>query len=118
VNFANPDMVGHTGDLAAAMRAVARVDQAVGRAWDAVVAAGGAMLVTADHGNCETMIDPKTGGPHTAHTLNEVPIFLVNGPEGARLRPGGRLADVAPTLLELMALKAPAAMTGRSLLAR
>ena len=77
--------------------------------------AGGAMIITADHGNCETMIDPKTGGPHTAHTTNLVPVALIGGPEGAQLR-DGRLADIAPTLLELMELDQPAEMTGKSLL--
>ena len=76
------------------------------------------MIVTADHGNCETMIDPETGGPHTAHTLNPVPVILVGGPEGARLRDGGVLGDLAPTLLELMRLPQPEEMTGASLLIR
>ena len=75
------------------------------------------MIVTADHGNCEQMVDPETGGPHTAHTLNPVPVILVGGPEGARLRQSGRLADLAPTLLALMALDTPEEMTGESLLA-
>lgn len=116
-NFANPDMVGHTGDLGAAIKAVEKVDDCLGRAAQAVEEAGGAMLVFADHGNCETMADPETGGPHTAHTLNQVPFILVGGPEGARLA-DGRLADVAPTALGLMGLAAPAAMTGRNLLSR
>jgi 2,3-bisphosphoglycerate-independent phosphoglycerate mutase len=116
VNYANPDMVGHTGDLQAAIRACEAVDEGLGRTLAALEAAGGAMLVTADHGNCETMIDPKTGGPHTAHTLNPVPVILVGGPSGARLR-DGRLADLAPTLLELMELEKPPEMTGQSLLA-
>jgi len=118
VNYANPDMVGHTGDLQAAVRACAAVDRGLARALAALEAAGGAMIVTADHGNCETMIDPATGGPHTAHTTNPVPVILVGGPEGARLRDGGRLADLAPTVLELMGLDQPAAMTGASLIAR
>ncbi len=75
------------------------------------------MIVTADHGNCDVMVDPATGGPHTAHTLNPVPVILVGGPQGARLREGGRLADLAPTLLALMGLDQPAEMTGESLLA-
>jgi 2,3-bisphosphoglycerate-independent phosphoglycerate mutase len=79
-------------------------------------AVGGAMIVTADHGNCETMVDPETGGPHTAHTLNLVPVALYGGPKGATLRDGGRLADLAPTILELMALPKPIEMTGESLL--
>ncbi len=118
-NFANPDMVGHTGDLEAAKRAVASVDRALGAAVEALEKAGGAMIVTADHGNCEMMIDPETGGPHTAHTLNPVPILLVDAREGApavALAQGGRLADVAPTLLELLGVAQPPQMTGRSLL--
>ncbi|MBC7132359.1 MAG: 2,3-bisphosphoglycerate-independent phosphoglycerate mutase [Roseovarius sp.] len=117
VNYANPDMVGHTGDLKAAIAACEAVDAGLGRAVDALERAGGAMIVTADHGNCEVMVDPETGGPHTAHTLNPVPVILVGGPEGARLRDGGRLADLAPTVLGLMGLAPPEEMTGRSLLA-
>ena len=116
VNYANPDMVGHTGDLQAAIRACEAVDQGLGRAIEALERVGGAMIVTADHGNCETMIDPATGGPHTAHTLNPVPVILVGGPEGASLR-DGRLADLAPTLLDLMGLERPPEMTGESLIA-
>jgi 2,3-bisphosphoglycerate-independent phosphoglycerate mutase len=115
VNYANPDMVGHTGDLAAAMAACAAVDAGLGRVVDALEKAGGAMIVTADHGNCEMMIDPETGGAHTAHTLNPVPVALVGGPEGAVLR-DGRLADLAPTLLALMGLEQPVEMTGVSLI--
>jgi 2,3-bisphosphoglycerate-independent phosphoglycerate mutase len=115
VNYANPDMVGHTGDLQAAIRACEAVDQGLGRALDALAEVGGAMIVTADHGNCETMIDPETGGPHTAHTLNPVPVILVGGPQGANLRKG-RLADLAPTLLDLMGLEKPPEMTGESLI--
>lgn len=117
VNFANPDMVGHTGSLPAAMRACEAVDDGLGQAVAALTAAGGAMLVIADHGNCEVMVDPVTGGPHTAHTTNPVPAILVGGPPGARLRPG-RLADVAPTILELMGLARPEEMTGESLIIR
>ena len=116
VNYANPDMVGHTGDLGAAIRACQAVDRGLGAALAALEAAGGAMLLTADHGNAEQMIDPATGGPHTAHTLNPVPVALIGGPPGARLR-DGRLADVAPTVLALMGLPAPPEMTGRSLIA-
>lgn len=115
VNYANPDMVGHTGDLKAAMAACVAVDAGLGRALEALEKAGGAMIVTADHGNCEVMIDPETGGPHTAHTLNPVPVILVGGPDGAVLR-DGRLADLAPTLLELMGLEQPVEMTGVSLI--
>ncbi|MFO7759577.1 MAG: 2,3-bisphosphoglycerate-independent phosphoglycerate mutase [Roseovarius sp.] len=117
VNYANPDMVGHTGDLEAAIAACEAVDAGLGRALQALEAAGGAMIVTADHGNCEVMVDPETGGPHTAHTLNPVPVILVGGPDGARLREGGRLADLAPTVLALMGLPKPEEMTGESLLA-
>jgi 2,3-bisphosphoglycerate-independent phosphoglycerate mutase len=116
VNYANPDMVGHTGSLPAAIKACEAVDQGLGRALKALEKAGGAMIVTADHGNCEVMIDPVTGGPHTAHTTNPVPVILVGGPKGAALR-SGRLCDLAPTLLQLMDLPQPAEMTGTSLLA-
>ena len=115
VNYANPDMVGHTGDLDAAIKACEAVDRGLGRALEALEAAGGAMVVCADHGNCEVMVDPDTGGPHTAHTLNRVPVILVGGPEGAALH-DGRLADLAPTLLALMQLDQPAEMTGQSLI--
>ena len=114
-NFANPDMVGHTGDLDAAIRACEAVDQGLAKVCAALETAGGAMIVTADHGNCEMMIDPETGGAHTSHTLNPVPVALVGGPEGAKLR-DGRLADLAPTLLDLMGLDLPPEMTGRSLI--
>jgi len=116
VNYANPDMVGHTGDLKAAIAACEAVDAGLGRALEALEAAGGAMIVTADHGNCEVMVDPETGGAHTAHTLNPVPVILVGAPEGLRLRGGGRLADLAPTVLALMGLPQPGEMTGESLL--
>ena len=114
LNYANPDMVGHTGDLAAAIEAVETVDTGLGRIAAAIARAGGALLVIADHGNCEMMRDPGTGQPHTAHTTNLVPSILVNAP-GFRLH-AGRLADVAPTLLALMGVPQPAEMTGRSLL--
>jgi 2,3-bisphosphoglycerate-independent phosphoglycerate mutase len=117
VNYANPDMVGHTGILSAAIRACEAVDQGLGDALDALGRVGGAMIVTADHGNCETMVDPVTGGPHTAHTTNPVPVIMVGGPEGARLH-DGRLADLAPTLLDLMGLAKPPEMTGTSLIDR
>lgn len=115
LNYANPDMVGHTGALPAAIRAVETVDTCLGRLVDAVGAAGGAMLVIADHGNCELMRDPETGGPHTAHTTNPVPVLLVGG--GAQPLHDGRLADVAPTLLGLLGLAQPPEMTGQSLTA-
>ena len=117
VNYANPDMVGHTGDLQAAIKACEAVDHGLGRALDALETAGGAMIVTADHGNCETMVDPETGGPHTAHTTNPVPVILVGGPPGAALS-DGRLSDLAPSLLDLMGLPQPAEMTGESLIRR
>ncbi|PWC29702.1 2,3-bisphosphoglycerate-independent phosphoglycerate mutase [Teichococcus aestuarii] len=116
LNFANADMVGHTGSLAAAIKACEAVDAGLARIEAAVAAQGGALLVTADHGNAEMMKDPATGGPFTAHTTNVVPVLLRGGPAGATLREG-RLADVAPTLLALLGLDQPAAMTGRSLIA-
>ncbi len=116
LNYANPDMVGHTGKLEAAIRAVETVDQGLGRILEAIDRAHGAVLVTADHGNCELMRNPETGGPHTAHTTNPVPVLLAGAPGlCSALRPG-RLADVAPTLLALMGLAQPAEMTGRSLI--
>ncbi len=117
VNYANPDMVGHTGSLPAAIAACEEIDRDLGRVLAALETAGGAMIITADHGNCETMIDPVTGGPHTAHTTNLVPVALVGGPAGARLRKG-RLADLAPTLLDLMGLDVPPEMTGKTLIER
>jgi 2,3-bisphosphoglycerate-independent phosphoglycerate mutase len=116
LNFANPDMVGHTGSLPAAIKAVETVDTSLGRIAEAIEKAGGALLVTADHGNCELMRDPNTGGPHTAHTTNPVPLLLVGG-RNRGLVAEGRLADLAPTLLELMELPKPKEMTGASLLA-
>ena len=118
VNFANPDMVGHTGSLPAAVRACEAVDRGLGAMLDSLDRAGGAAVIIADHGNCETMVDPVTGGPHTAHTTNPVPVIVYRGPAGARLRGGGRLADVAPTVLDLMGLPLPPEMTGRSLIER
>ena len=117
VNYANPDMVGHTGVMAAAMAACEAVDAGLGQALEALREAGGAMVLTADHGNCDCMVDPETGGPHTAHTLNPVPVAVIGGPEGIALR-DGRLSDLAPTVLELMGLEQPPEMTGRSLIAR
>ncbi|HUN41495.1 MAG TPA: 2,3-bisphosphoglycerate-independent phosphoglycerate mutase [Acetobacteraceae bacterium] len=114
LNYANPDMVGHTGVLAAAIKAVEAVDTGLGRLVEAVRKQGGALLVTADHGNCELMKDPETGGPHTAHTTNPVPVVLVDGQAGAIQ--DGILADVAPTLLDLMGLKQPREMTGHTLI--
>ena len=115
LNYANPDMVGHTGNLPAAIKAVETVDKGLGQIAEAIGKSGGALLVTADHGNCEMMRDPATGGPHTAHTTNPVPIVLL-GAGNRTLLAEGRLADIAPTLLELMDLPKPKEMTGVSLL--
>lgn len=114
-NYANPDMVGHTGDLQAGIAACEAVDAGLARVLEALEQTGGTMIVTADHGNCETMIDPETGGPHTAHTLNLVPVALVGGPKDAKLS-AGRLADLAPTLLGLMDIETPPEMTGKNLI--
>ena len=116
VNFANTDMVGHSGKLAPAIAAVEAVDRCLGRLEGAVRKTGGVLLVTADHGNAEMMCDPLTGGPHTAHTLNRVPLVLVNGPRDIAGIGNGRLADIAPTVLALMGMAQPAAMTGHDLL--
>ncbi len=117
VNYANGDMVGHTGVIEAAVKAVETVDACVGRLVEATLAKGGSLVVTADHGNCEQLIDPVTGGPHTAHTTFDVPLIVVEpGLEGCSLRTGGRLADIAPTILELMGLPIPEQMTGEPLL--
>ncbi|SFJ65769.1 2,3-bisphosphoglycerate-independent phosphoglycerate mutase [Jannaschia pohangensis] len=115
VNYANPDMVGHTGDLAAATKACEAVDAGLGRVLAALEGRDAAMIVCADHGNCETMVDPVTGKAHTAHTLNPVPVILYGGPDGASLR-DGKLGDIAPTLLALMGLDTPPEMTGKTLL--
>ena len=114
LNFANTDMVGHTGSLPAAIAAAEAVDAGLGAIADAIAAQGGALLVTADHGNAELMRDPVTGEPHTAHTTNPVPVLLAGRP-GARLA-DGRLADLAPTLLALLGVSSPPEMTGQSLL--
>lgn len=116
VNYANGDMVGHTGIMEAAVKAAEAVDKCLGRLEDAIKRAGGVMLVTADHGNCELMVDEKTHGPYTAHTTLPVPVVLFNAPADMKLRDGGRLADLAPTLLQLLKLPQPAEMTGKSLL--
>jgi 2,3-bisphosphoglycerate-independent phosphoglycerate mutase len=113
-NVANPDMVGHTGVFEAAVQAVEAVDVALGRIEAALRAAGGEMLVTADHGNLELMRDPGTGEPHTQHTVGPVPLVYVGRP--ARLRSGGALQDLAPTVLDLIGVEKPAEMTGESLL--
>ncbi len=116
INFANPDMVGHTGVIPAAVKAVERVDSLVGDAVEAVKKMDGALFICADHGNAEKMIDYETGEPHTAHTTNPVPFILVNYDKDYTLREGGALCDIAPTLLEIMGLPQPAEMTGKSLL--
>jgi 2,3-bisphosphoglycerate-independent phosphoglycerate mutase len=117
VNFANPDMVGHTGKLGPAVSAIDTIDACIGRIVEAAAKAGASVFITADHGNCETMIDPTTGQPHTAHTTNPVP-FIAIGRDlvGRKLRAGGRLADVAPTILDYLGLAKPAEMDGTSLL--
>ena len=117
INFANPDMVGHTGVIPAAIKAVERVDECVGSAVEAVKKADGVLFICADHGNAEQMIDYTTGNPHTAHTTNPVPFILVNYGD-VQLREGGCLADIAPTLLEIMGLPQPAEMTGKSLIVK
>jgi 2,3-bisphosphoglycerate-independent phosphoglycerate mutase len=116
VNYANGDMVGHTGILEAAIKAVQTLDNCLGRLEEAILVADGTMFVTADHGNCESMYDTVAGEPHTQHTLNVVPSILVNGPDWVRGLKAGRLCDVAPTLLQLMGLVQPIEMTGCSLL--
>jgi len=117
VNYANTDMVGHTGKLDAAIRAVESVDGSIGRIMDAVVARGGAMIVTADHGNCEQMLDFTTGEPHTAHTTNPVPFHVVSERHRASLlRSGGRLCDVIPTMMAIMGVRQSRFMTGVSLI--
>jgi 2,3-bisphosphoglycerate-independent phosphoglycerate mutase len=109
-------MVGHTGILAAAVKAAETVDHCLGRVEAAVKAAGAALVITADHGNLEEMRDPVSGEPHTAHSLNPVPIIVVNGPAADATLQQGRLADVAPTVLALLGLAQPAAMTGHALM--
>jgi 2,3-bisphosphoglycerate-independent phosphoglycerate mutase len=115
VNFANPDMVGHTGVIPAAVEAVETADRCLARVIEAVSARGGVCLVTADHGNAETMLNPD-GSPHTAHTTNPVPLIVTD--HGVRLREGGRLADIAPTALDLLGVPAPEVMSGESLVER
>jgi 2,3-bisphosphoglycerate-independent phosphoglycerate mutase len=115
VNLANPDMVGHTGNLNAAVRAVEVTDQCAGKIVEAVISKGGVALITADHGNAERMIDEVSGAPHTYHTTSPVRLIVIAN-EYFPLRPRGILADVAPTILELLGLPKPAEMTGRSLI--
>jgi 2,3-bisphosphoglycerate-independent phosphoglycerate mutase len=118
VNYANTDMVGHTGKLDAAMRAVATVDHCLGRLEEAVRQAGGMMLITADHGNAEAMVNAATGHVHTAHTTNPVPVVVIGDAVGIGQLANGGLRDIAPTLLDLLGLAPPAVMTGRSLITR
>ena len=118
VNFANPDMVGHTGVESAAIKAIEAVDECVGRAVDAVKRNGGVMFICADHGNAEIMVDEETGAPFTAHTTDPVPFILVNADPSYKLDENGKLCDIVPTLIDIMGLKKPAEMTGRSLLIR
>jgi 2,3-bisphosphoglycerate-independent phosphoglycerate mutase len=117
LNYANTDMVGHTGRLDAAVKAVETVDTCLGRLSEAVERAGGTLVITADHGNVEMLRDTQTGEPHTAHTLNPVPLIVVNPPAAVRHLDDGRLSDVAPTLLDILDLPKPSAMTGHSLIA-
>ena len=117
-NFANGDMVGHTGIMEAALKAVAAVDECLGRVVKAIKDVDGALLVTADHGNAEKMVDEKTGQPYTAHTVGDVQAVLVNGPKDVAALNNGKLADISPTLLDLLGIKQPAEMTGKSLLVR
>ena len=116
INFANPDMVGHTGVLDAAVKAVEAVDECVGRAVEAVREVGGVMFICADHGNAEMLVDYETGEPFTAHTTNQVPFILVNYGSDYTLRENGCLADIIPTLIQIMGKEQPAEMTGKSLL--
>ncbi|MFD2206735.1 2,3-bisphosphoglycerate-independent phosphoglycerate mutase [Kiloniella antarctica] len=117
-NFANCDMVGHTGDLNAAIEAAETVDRCLQDIHAATLSVGGRLLITADHGNAEEMLDPITGLPHTAHTLNPVPILLINGPDNVTKIANGRLADIAPTILDLLNLEQPDEMDGKSLIRR
>ena len=116
LNYANTDMVGHTGSLSSAIKAVETIDECVGKVVKLVEEKQGNLLITADHGNAEQMIDYKTGEPHTAHTTNPVPLILVTSNPNLKLKSGGKLADLAPTMLDLMKLEKPEEMTGNSLL--
>ena len=118
INFANPDMVGHTGILEAAIKAVETVDTCVGKAVDAIKEVNGQLFICADHGNAEQLVDYETGAPFTAHTTNPVPFILVNADPSYKLRENGCLADIIPTLIELMGMEQPAEMTGKSLLVK
>ena len=114
LNYANPDMVGHTGNLDAAVKAIEAIDECVGKVVKAINEVNGVLLITADHGNAEQMIDYKTGEPHTSHTTNPVPLVLI-GMEDVKLKEG-KLADLAPTMLDIMGLEKPEEMTGESLI--
>jgi len=114
-NYANADMVGHSGSIPATIKAVETVDQSLARVLKAAESAGMRLIVTADHGNAEMLIDPETGGPHTAHTTNPVPFVVIDWEQEQRLRPGGALCDVAPTILSMLGLSQPAEMTGTNL---
>ena len=116
LNYANPDMVGHTGSLEAAIKAIEAIDECIGKVIDCVKNKKAVILITADHGNAEQMLDYKTGEPHTAHTTNPVPLILY-GMDGVTLK-SGKLADLAPTMLDIMGLDKPEEMTGESLLVR
>ena len=116
LNYANGDMVGHTGVIPAAIKAVETVDTCVGRLVDAMLKIGGTVCITADHGNADQMVDPITGGPFTAHTTNKVPFIVVGKDKIGRTVNNGRLADIAPTILDIIGIKVPTEMTGKSLL--
>ena len=116
VNFANPDMVGHTGIIPATVAAIEAVDECIGKAYDAILETNGQMFICADHGNADKLIDYDTNQPFTAHTTNPVPFILVNYDEAYTLRDGGCLADIVPTLIEMMGMEQPKEMTGKSLL--
>ena len=118
INFANPDMVGHTGVEVAAIKAIETVDACVGKAVEAIKEVDGVLFICADHGNAEQLVDYETGAPFTAHTTNPVPFILVNADPSVKLREGGRLADIVPTLIELMGMEQPKEMTGKSLLVK
>ena len=118
INFANPDMVGHTGVESAAIQAVEAVDECVGKAVDALKEVDGQMFICADHGNAEQLVDYETGEPYTAHTTNPVPFILVNYDEAYTLKEGGKLCDIVPTLIEIMGMEKPKEMTGESLLVK
>jgi 2,3-bisphosphoglycerate-independent phosphoglycerate mutase len=114
-NFANTDMVGHTGSIPAAIKAVETVDACLGRILDAAAASGARLIITADHGNADVMVDPVTGQPHTAHTTNPVPLVVLDPDGDVPLRSGGALCDVGPTALRMLGLTLPPEMTGRDL---